>query len=169
MCVCVCVCVCVSVCVFLPVIDVVCFPCSGVDSMSHYEQAIRQVRYRNWHPTALMERRFRLSCSELNGRYTSNEFNLEVRVPPSLLLPVSSPSASSHPLPCACAFFLFSLSLSLSLSFLLTHSCSPFTVCLSFYLSVLLFVFLSHLDCLTLVTIIHYTQYIHYNSLIHYN
>ncbi|XP_042559000.1 calsyntenin-2 [Clupea harengus] len=52
----------------------------GVDSMSHYEQAIRQVRYRNWHPTALMERRFRLSCSELNGRYTSNEFNLEVGV-----------------------------------------------------------------------------------------
>ncbi|XP_063075851.1 calsyntenin-2 [Engraulis encrasicolus] len=52
----------------------------GVDSMSHYEQAIRQVRYRNWHPTALLERRFRLSCSELNGRYTSNEYNLEVGV-----------------------------------------------------------------------------------------
>uniref|UniRef100_A0A8C2IA44 Calsyntenin-2 n=1 Tax=Cyprinus carpio TaxID=7962 RepID=A0A8C2IA44_CYPCA len=52
---------------------------SGVDSMAHYEQAIRQVRYRNWKPGGLSERRFRLSCSELNGRYTSNEFNFEVR------------------------------------------------------------------------------------------
>uniref|UniRef100_A0A8C2IA32 Calsyntenin-2 n=1 Tax=Cyprinus carpio TaxID=7962 RepID=A0A8C2IA32_CYPCA len=51
----------------------------GVDSMAHYEQAIRQVRYRNWKPGGLSERRFRLSCSELNGRYTSNEFNFEVR------------------------------------------------------------------------------------------
>uniref|UniRef100_A0A669BIT3 Calsyntenin-2 n=1 Tax=Oreochromis niloticus TaxID=8128 RepID=A0A669BIT3_ORENI len=50
----------------------------GVDSMAHYEQALRQVRYRNWRPANLSERRFRLTCSELNGRYTSNEFNLEV-------------------------------------------------------------------------------------------
>lgn len=46
--------------------------------MAHYEQALRQVRYRNWRPATLTERRFRLTCSELNGRYTSNEFNLEV-------------------------------------------------------------------------------------------
>uniref|UniRef100_A0A1A8E8V7 Calsyntenin-2 n=1 Tax=Nothobranchius kadleci TaxID=1051664 RepID=A0A1A8E8V7_NOTKA len=52
----------------------------GVDSMAHYEQALRQLRYRNWRPAALSERRFRLTCSELNGRYTSNEFNLEVSV-----------------------------------------------------------------------------------------
>ncbi|KAI7810223.1 putative calsyntenin-2 [Triplophysa rosa] len=52
----------------------------GVDSMAHYEQAIRQVRYRNWKPGSLSERRFRLSCSELNGRYTSNEFNLEIGI-----------------------------------------------------------------------------------------
>ncbi len=50
----------------------------GVDSMAHYEQALRQVRYRNWKPASLSERKFRLTCSELNGRYTSNEFNLEV-------------------------------------------------------------------------------------------
>uniref|UniRef100_H2RKH9 Calsyntenin-2 n=1 Tax=Takifugu rubripes TaxID=31033 RepID=H2RKH9_TAKRU len=50
----------------------------GVDSISHYEQALRQVRYRNWRPASLSERRFRLTCSELNGRYTSNEFNIEV-------------------------------------------------------------------------------------------
>lgn len=48
--------------------------------MAHYEQALRQVRYRNWRPATLSERRFRLTCSELNGRYTSNEFNLEVGV-----------------------------------------------------------------------------------------
>lgn len=51
---------------------------SGVDSMSNYEQVIRHVRYYNWLPGQLTERRFRLTCSELNGRYTSNEFNLEV-------------------------------------------------------------------------------------------
>lgn len=48
--------------------------------MAHYEQALRQVRYRNWRPATLSERKFRLTCSELNGRYTSNEFNLEVGV-----------------------------------------------------------------------------------------
>lgn len=52
--------------------------CVGVDSMAHYEQALRQVRYRNGRPASLNERKFRLTCSELNGRYTSNEFNLEV-------------------------------------------------------------------------------------------
>ncbi|XP_036393372.1 calsyntenin-2-like [Megalops cyprinoides] len=52
----------------------------GVDSMSNYEQVIRQVRYHNWHAADLSERKFRLTCSELNGRYTSNEFNLEVGV-----------------------------------------------------------------------------------------
>ena len=57
---------------------------SGVDSMSNYEQVMRQVRYYNWRPEQLAERRFRLTCSELNGRYTSNEFNLEVSVTYSL-------------------------------------------------------------------------------------
>ncbi|XP_056097120.1 calsyntenin-2 [Rhinichthys klamathensis goyatoka] len=62
----------------------------GVDSMAHYEQAIRQVRYRNWKPGGLSERRFRLSCSELNGRYTSNEFNFEIGV-------VHSSESVEHP------------------------------------------------------------------------
>uniref|UniRef100_A0A8C7ZEI5 Calsyntenin-2 n=1 Tax=Oryzias sinensis TaxID=183150 RepID=A0A8C7ZEI5_9TELE len=53
----------------------------GVDSMAHYEQALRQLRYRNWRPTSLNDRKFRLTCSELNGRYTSNEFTLEVTLP----------------------------------------------------------------------------------------
>ncbi|MEQ2289892.1 Calsyntenin-2, partial [Ameca splendens] len=56
----------------------------GVDSMTNYEQVIRQVHYYHLQPGQLMERRFRLTCSELNGRYTSNEFTLEVRHPTAL-------------------------------------------------------------------------------------
>ncbi|XP_072789686.1 calsyntenin-2 isoform X1 [Taeniopygia guttata] len=50
----------------------------GVDSMFSYEQVLRQLRYRNWGTSATLERKFRVKCSELNGRYSSNEFNLEV-------------------------------------------------------------------------------------------
>ncbi|XP_006158232.1 calsyntenin-2 [Tupaia chinensis] len=52
----------------------------GVGSMSRYEQVLRHIHYRNWRPASLETRRFRIKCSELNGRYTSNEFNLEVSV-----------------------------------------------------------------------------------------
>lgn len=48
--------------------------------MSRYEQVLHHIRYRNWHPTSFETRKFRIKCSELNGRYTSNEFNLEVSV-----------------------------------------------------------------------------------------
>ncbi|XP_077579385.1 calsyntenin-2-like isoform X1 [Stigmatopora nigra] len=52
----------------------------GVDSMANYEEVIREVHYYNLRPEDLTERRFRLTCSELNGRYTSNEFNSEVSI-----------------------------------------------------------------------------------------
>ncbi|XP_032120752.1 calsyntenin-2 [Sapajus apella] len=52
----------------------------GVGSMSRYEQVLHHIRYRNWRPASLEARHFRIKCSELNGRYTSNEFNLEVSV-----------------------------------------------------------------------------------------
>ncbi|NXU95006.1 CSTN2 protein, partial [Xiphorhynchus elegans] len=52
----------------------------GVDSMFNYEQVLRQIRYRNWDTAAAFDRKFRVKCSELNGRYTSNEFNLEVNI-----------------------------------------------------------------------------------------
>ncbi|KFZ67640.1 Calsyntenin-2, partial [Podiceps cristatus] len=52
----------------------------GVDSMHNYEQVLRQIRYRNWYTSAIFDRKFRVKCSELNGRYTSNEFNLEVNI-----------------------------------------------------------------------------------------
>ncbi|RMC02383.1 hypothetical protein DUI87_21553 [Hirundo rustica rustica] len=50
----------------------------GVDSMFSYEQVLRQLRYRNWGTSSTSDRKFKVKCSELNGRYTSNEFNLEV-------------------------------------------------------------------------------------------
>ncbi|XP_062354916.1 calsyntenin-2 [Cinclus cinclus] len=52
----------------------------GVDSIFSYEQVLRQLRYRNWGTSATSDRKFRVKCSELNGRYTSNEFNLEVNI-----------------------------------------------------------------------------------------
>ncbi|XP_074689776.1 calsyntenin-2 [Strix aluco] len=52
----------------------------GVDSMHNYEQVLQQIRYRNWYTSVTFDRKFRVKCSELNGRYTSNEFNLEVNI-----------------------------------------------------------------------------------------
>ncbi|OXB71213.1 UNVERIFIED_CONTAM: hypothetical protein H355_009447, partial [Colinus virginianus] len=52
----------------------------GVDTMHNYEQVLQRIRYRNWYTSATFERKFRIKCSELNGHYTSNEFNLEVNI-----------------------------------------------------------------------------------------
>lgn len=50
----------------------------GVDSISHYTEVIRQVRYQSRHAVDSV-RTFRLTCSELNGRYTSDQYTLQVR------------------------------------------------------------------------------------------
>ena len=47
--------------------------------MANYEQVLHLIRYKNWHTEALFDRKFKLVCSELNGRYISNEFKVEVR------------------------------------------------------------------------------------------
>ncbi|XP_074859954.1 calsyntenin-2 [Carettochelys insculpta] len=52
----------------------------GVDTMRNYELVLQQVRYRNWRPFNVFDRKFRIKCSELNGRYTSNDFNLEINI-----------------------------------------------------------------------------------------
>ncbi|XP_015726698.1 calsyntenin-2 [Coturnix japonica] len=52
----------------------------GVDTIHNYEQVLQQIRYRNWYTSATFERKFRIKCSELNGHYSSNEFNLEVNI-----------------------------------------------------------------------------------------
>lgn len=51
----------------------------GVNSMANYEQLLHLIRYKNWHTEALFDRKFKLVCSELNGRYVSNDFKVEVR------------------------------------------------------------------------------------------
>ncbi|XP_075426255.1 calsyntenin-2 isoform X2 [Ascaphus truei] len=52
----------------------------GVGSMRSYEDVLQQVRYRHWNSASIFGRKFKVKCSELNGRYTSNEFNLEVNI-----------------------------------------------------------------------------------------
>ena len=51
---------------------------SGVNTMANYEQVLHLIRYKNWHTEALFDRKFKLVCSELNGRYISNDFKVEV-------------------------------------------------------------------------------------------
>ncbi|XP_017342382.2 calsyntenin-1 isoform X1 [Ictalurus punctatus] len=53
---------------------------TGVNTMANYEQVLHLIRYRNWHTEALFDRKFKLVCSELNGRYISNDFKVEVSV-----------------------------------------------------------------------------------------
>ncbi|XP_060026923.1 calsyntenin-1 isoform X4 [Erinaceus europaeus] len=53
---------------------------TGVGTMASYEEALHLLRYRNWHTRSLLDRKFKLTCSELNGRYVSNEFQVEVNV-----------------------------------------------------------------------------------------
>ncbi|XP_036084308.1 calsyntenin-1 isoform X3 [Rousettus aegyptiacus] len=53
---------------------------TGVDTMASYEEVLHLLRYRNWHSRSLLDRKFKLVCSELNGRYVSNEFQVEVSV-----------------------------------------------------------------------------------------
>lgn len=52
----------------------------GVNTMANYEQVLHLIRYKNWHTEALFDRKFKLVCSELNGRYISNDFKVEVRL-----------------------------------------------------------------------------------------
>uniref|UniRef100_A0A8C0FPX9 Calsyntenin-1 n=1 Tax=Bubo bubo TaxID=30461 RepID=A0A8C0FPX9_BUBBB len=53
---------------------------TGVDTMASYEEVLHLIHYRNWHTVSLFDRKFKLVCSELNGRYVSNEFKVEVNV-----------------------------------------------------------------------------------------
>ncbi|XP_072306255.1 calsyntenin-1 isoform X4 [Eucyclogobius newberryi] len=53
---------------------------TGVNTMSNYELVLHLIRYKNWHTEALFDRKFKLVCSELNGRYISNDFKVEVNV-----------------------------------------------------------------------------------------
>ncbi|KAG8445340.1 hypothetical protein GDO86_010211 [Hymenochirus boettgeri] len=52
----------------------------GSGTMQSYEDVLHQIRYRYWDSASIFGRKFKVKCSELNGRYTSNEFNLEVNI-----------------------------------------------------------------------------------------
>ncbi|KAE8604341.1 hypothetical protein XENTR_v10014676 [Xenopus tropicalis] len=52
----------------------------GVGTMKSYEDVLQQIRYRHWDSASIFGRKFKVKCSELNGRYTSNELNLEVNI-----------------------------------------------------------------------------------------
>jgi len=47
---------------------------SGADMIYNYEQVIRQVTYTNKKPAYYLNRQFKIVCSELNQRFTSNEY-----------------------------------------------------------------------------------------------
>lgn len=67
----------------------------GAESISVYEDVLRSVRYRLAKGSARFERRFRLSCSEMNGRYTSNELTLEVKKTLPQITPQKIPQLSA--------------------------------------------------------------------------
>lgn len=47
---------------------------SGADMIYNYEQVLRQIQYTNRKPAYYLNRVFKLTCSELNGRFMSNEY-----------------------------------------------------------------------------------------------
>ena len=53
---------------------------SGADKLSAYEEVLRGVRYVNSQPEELNSRTFAVSCTELNGRFTSNLLETVVTV-----------------------------------------------------------------------------------------
>lgn len=46
----------------------------GADSVESYQEVLRQIQYTNKKPAYYLNRVFKLTCSELNGRFTSNEY-----------------------------------------------------------------------------------------------
>lgn len=51
---------------------------TGADKLSNYEEVLRGVRYVNSQPEELNSRSFVVSCTELNGRFTSNKHETTV-------------------------------------------------------------------------------------------
>jgi len=47
---------------------------SGAEMIYNYERVLRQVTYSNRKPAYYLNRQFRITCSELNGRFVSNEY-----------------------------------------------------------------------------------------------
>merc|ERR1719431_1136960 len=70
----------------------------GADMIYNYEQVLRQVVYSNQMPAYYLNRQFKLVCSELSDRFTSNEHvqTLTVAHPPVNAETVSAPRPAHH-------------------------------------------------------------------------
>ncbi|RXG68551.1 Calsyntenin-1, partial [Armadillidium vulgare] len=53
---------------------------SGAHNTLNYQKILRQIHYTNRKPAYYLNRAFKLSCSELGGRFTSNEYTQTVTV-----------------------------------------------------------------------------------------
>ena len=53
---------------------------SGAEMIYNYERLLRQVTYTNGKPAYYLNRQFMIACSELNGRFVSNEYMQTVRM-----------------------------------------------------------------------------------------
>ena len=53
---------------------------SGAHTTRHYQSILRQIHYANRKPAYYLNRAFKLACSELGGRFTSNEYVQTVRM-----------------------------------------------------------------------------------------
>lgn len=47
---------------------------TGADTVHNYQQILRQIVYFNRKPAYYLNRAFKLTCSELNGRFSSNDY-----------------------------------------------------------------------------------------------
>ncbi|XP_049881469.1 calsyntenin-1 [Pectinophora gossypiella] len=47
---------------------------TGADTVQNYQEVLREIEYSNKKPAYYLNRVFKLTCSELNGRFTSNEY-----------------------------------------------------------------------------------------------
>lgn len=53
---------------------------SGAEMIYNYERLLRQVTYTNQKPAYYLNRQFKVVCSEMNGRFVSNEYTQMVSV-----------------------------------------------------------------------------------------
>lgn len=47
---------------------------NNADIVFHYQEILRDVLYTNFKPAYYLNRQFKLVCSEMNGRFLSNEY-----------------------------------------------------------------------------------------------
>lgn len=66
---------------------------AGANTLLHYEQVLSAVVYANSRPEELNSRTFRLSCTEMNGRFVSNQLSVTFEVAHPVYQPTVAPHA----------------------------------------------------------------------------